>query len=96
MKNMYVYILSNKTNSVLYIGVTNDLVRRVWEHKNKILKGFTSKYNVCKLLYYEVFEDELTAIAREKELKHFKREWKENLINKMNPQKIDLYDEICK
>jgi len=93
---MYVYILSNKTNSVLYIGVTNDLVRRVWEHKNKILKGFTSKYNVCKLLYYEVFEDELTAIAREKELKHFKREWKENLINKMNPQKIDLYDEICK
>ena len=95
MKNMYVYIMSNKTNSVLYIGVTNNLVRRVWEHKNKIMKGFTSRYNVCKLLYYEAFEDELTAIAREKELKHFKRVWKEDLINKANPERIDLYDEIC-
>ena len=95
MKNMYVYIMSNKTNSVLYIGVTNNLVRRVWEHKNKIVKGFTSRYNVCKLLYYEAFEDELMAIAREKELKHFKRVWKEDLINKANPERIDLYDEIC-
>ena len=72
MKPMYVYIMSNKNNNVLYIGVTNDLVRRVYEHKNKILKGFTAKYNVDKLVYYECFDDELSAIQREKNLKNRK------------------------
>ena len=96
MKNMYVYIMSNKTNSVLYIGVTNNLIRRVWEHKKGVFKGFTKHYNVHKLVYFEIYEDELTAIEREKELKHFKRQWKEELIDKMNHLRRDLYEEICK
>ena len=93
---MYVYIMSNKNNNVLYIGVTNDLIRRIYEHKNKILKGFTSKYNVEKLVYYECFEDELLAIQREKNLKNWHKEWKENLIRQMNPEWKDLYEGICK
>ncbi|MBQ8464541.1 MAG: GIY-YIG nuclease family protein [Alphaproteobacteria bacterium] len=93
---MYVYIMSNKNNNVLYIGVTNDLIRRIYEHKNKILKGFTSKYNVEKLVYYECFEDELLAIQREKNLKNWHKEWKENLIRQMNPEWKDLYEDICK
>jgi len=80
----------------LYIGVTNDLIRRIYEHKNKILKGFTSKYNVEKLVYYECFEDELLAIQREKNLKNWHKEWKENLIRQMNPEWKDLYEGICK
>ena len=94
MKPMYVYIMSNKNNNVLYIGVTNDLIRRIYEHKNKILKGFTSKYNVEKLVYYECFEDELLAIQREKNLKNWHKEWKENLIRQMNPEWKDLYDSL--
>ena len=93
---MYVYIMSNKNNNVLYIGVTNNLIRRIYEHKNKILKGFTSKYNVEKLVYYECFEDELLAIQREKNLKNWHKEWKENLIRQMNPEWKDLYEGICK
>lgn len=96
MKPMYVYIMSNKNNNVLYIGVTNDLIRRIYEHKNKMLKGFTSKYNVEKLVYYECFEDELLAIQREKNLKNWHKEWKENLIRQMNPEWKDLYEGICK
>ena len=96
MMPMYVYIMSNKNNNVLYIGVTNDLIRRIYEHKNKILKGFTSKYNVEKLVYYECFEDELLAIQREKNLKNWHKEWKENLIRQMNPEWKDLYEGICK
>lgn len=92
---MYVYIMSNKNNNVLYIGVTNDLVRRVYEHKNKILKGFTAKYNVDKLVYYECFDDELSAIQREKNLKNWHKEWKEKLINQMNPLWDDLYESLC-
>ena len=88
--------MSNKNNNVLYIGVTNDLIRRIYEHKNKILKGFTSKYNVEKLVYYECFEDELLAIQREKNLKNWHKEWKENLIRQMNPEWKDLYEGICK
>ena len=88
--------MSNKVNSVLYIGVTSNLMRRVWEHKNKIIKGFTSRYNVDKLVYFEIYEDELTAITREKELKHFNRSWKDELIDKNNPSRRDLYDEITK
>ena len=96
MKTMYVYIMSNKHNNVLYVGVTNNSVRRVYEHKNKIFKGFTAKYNVDKLVYYESFDDELCAIAREKNLKNWHKEWKKILISEKNPQWNDLYADICK
>ena len=96
MKTMYVYIMSNKKNGTLYIGVTNNLIRRVWEHKNKTLEGFTAKYGLDKLVYYEIYEDELTAIAREKRLIKYNRNWKKDLIEKVNPSWNDLYSEICK
>ena len=96
MKKMYVYIITNKVNTSVYVGVTNDLVRRIWEHKNKIIKGFTSKYNLNKLVYYEIYDDEISAITREKRLKQYNREWKNDLINKFNPSWRDLYNEICK
>ena len=69
MKAMYVYIMSNKNNTVLYVGVTNDLLRRTWEHKNNILEGFSKQYNLHKLVYFETFSDEISAISREKYLK---------------------------
>ena len=76
----YVYILSNWNNNVLYVGVTNDLARRVYEHKNHLVEGFTSKYNVTKIVYYEVTDDIKAAIAREKQLKNWNRSKKEKLI----------------
>ena len=88
--------MSNSKNGTLYIGVTNNLVRRVYEHKNKIFSGFTAKYDVNKLVYYEIYEDELTAINREKRLKKYNRNWKKDLIETVNPQWKDLYPEICK
>ena len=91
---MYVYILSNKPHGIIYIGVTNDLIRRVYEHKQKICQGFTSRYNVSQLVYFEVFEDERNAIEREKQLKHWKRTWKTKLIEENNPDWIDLYSKI--
>lgn len=90
----FVYILASQTNGTLYIGVTNNLVRRVYEHKNKIIKGFTEKYKVDKLVYFEQFEDIETAINREKQLKTFKREWKMELIEKNNKSWKDLYKEV--
>ena len=96
MKTMYVYVMSNKTNTTLYIGVTSDLIKRVWQHKNHITKGFTSKYNVNKLVYFEVFQDELSAIKREKVLKNWHRKWKEELIQEKNPEWSDLYNTIIK
>jgi putative endonuclease len=92
----YIYILSNKYNNVLYIGITNNLVRRVYEHKNKLAEGFTKRYNVNKLVYYEVTSDAEVAINREKQLKRWRREKKDNLINSINPKWNDLYEEICK
>lgn len=92
----YIYIVSNKYNNVLYIGVTNDIVRRVYEHKNKLVDGFTSKYNVDKLVYYENTPDVNVAIAREKQLKNWRREKKDELINRLNPRWKDLYEEICR
>ncbi len=96
MKRMYVYIITNRPNGALYIDVTNDLARRIYEHKHKLFKGFSQRYNLSKLVYYECYEDELTAIAREKALKHFKRDWKLKLINDFNADWNDLYDMVCK
>lgn len=94
MKNAYVYILTNRTNSVLYTGVTNDLIRRVFEHKEGLLEGFTKKYNVRKLVYYEIFERIEDAIAREKQIKAGSRKKKLDLINSQNPAFKDLYEEL--
>ena len=96
MKHYYVYILTNKTNRVLYIGITNNLVRRVWEHKEKLVPGFTAKYKVTKLVYYEVFNSPEEAIAREKQLKGWLRSKKIELINRFNPEWRDLYYEIAR
>ena len=86
----YVYILTNKNNKVLYIGVTNDLERRIFEHKNKLVEGFTKKYNLNKLIYYEMTEDISSAIEKEKQLKNWHRDWKINLIKSFNPMWKDL------
>ena len=88
------YILANKNNSVLYTGVTSDLKRRVYEHKQKFIKGFTSKYNVDKLVYYEIFDDIYNAITREKQIKAGSRQKKIDLINKRNESWADLYEKI--
>jgi len=94
MKSYYVYIATNQNNKVLYIGVTSDLKKRIFEHKEKLVKGFTEKYNVKKLVYFEETNSIEEAISREKQLKKWNREWKVNLINKLNPKWKDLYDEI--
>ena len=90
MNKYYVYILTNFTNSVLYIGVTGDLKKRVYEHKNKVFDGFTKKYNVNKLIYFEECSDILSAIQREKNLKKWKRTWKWELVKKENPYLKEL------
>ena len=90
MKDYFVYILTNTANTVLYIGVTNDLARRVYEHKNGMLEGFTKKYNVHKLVYFEQTTDIYSAITREKQLKKWSRAKKESLINSKNPDWCDL------
>ena len=95
MKQGYVYILASKRNGTLYVGVTSDLVRRIWEHKNKAVKGFTSKYGVDRLVYYEIFDDPENAIKREKRLKEYKRQWKIDLIEKKNSEWEDLYEAIA-
>ena len=87
----YIYILTNKNNTVLYIGVTNDLVRRCYEHKIKLNKGFTEKYNVDKLVNYEVFDYIDQAIQREKQIKGYSRSKKDALIDKVNPNRDELY-----
>lgn len=89
MKNYYVYIMTNNSKT-LYIGVTNDLIRRIYEHKNKLIDGFTKKYNITKLVYYEVFNTVEDAIKREKQLKNWHRQWKINLIESMNNDWRDL------
>lgn len=90
----YVYILTNKYNTVLYVGVTNDLFRRIKEHKDRIHPGFTSKYRILKLVYFETTEDIEAAIMREKQLKAGNREKKERLINTLNPEWRDLSDDF--
>ena len=94
MNDYYVYIITNKYNTTLYIGVTNNLARRIYEHKNKLIKGFSSKYNLNKLIYFEHTNDAESAIFRAKQLKNYSRAKKEKLIYSFNPEKIDLYDSI--
>jgi len=89
-RTYYIYITTNKKKGTLYIGVTNNLERRMYEHKNKILKGFTEKYNLNKLIYYEETDDISIAIHREKRLKHWNRSWKIALVEKENPNWEDL------
>ena len=93
-KQYYIYILTNKNNTALYVGITNDLVRRVYEHKNKLCEGFTKKYNIDKLVYYELCENPVSAIEREKQLKSGSRKKKELLIESINIEWGDLYSSI--
>lgn len=94
MKQPAVYILSNKRNGTLYIGVTSNLIKRAWEHRESQVDGFTKKYTVHKLAYFELHDDMLTAITREKQLKKWRRAWKLALIEKTNPEWKDLWEEI--
>jgi putative endonuclease len=93
---MYVYLLASGKHGTLYLGVTNDLVRRVYEHKSKAVPGFTSRYNVVRLVWYECYDDADTAIWREKEVKKWRRDWKIRLIEKDNPDWSDLYASITR
>ncbi len=90
----YVYILASKRNGTLYIGVTNNLVKRVYGHKNNLVEGFTKKYQVHNLVYFESYEDVNEAITKEKQMKEWKRYWKIKTINKFNPEWRDLYSSI--
>ena len=90
----YVYILASRKHGTLYIGVTSNLVQRVWQHKHNEFEGFTSKYSVHHLVYYEMTESIITAIEREKQLKKWNRQWKVNLIEKMNPEWRDLFEDL--
>ena len=93
MKNYYVYLITNWNNKVMYVGVTNNLERRMYEHKNKLINGFTKKYNINKLVYFEQTSDVNAAISREKEIKKWRREKKDNLVLSSNPEWNDLSDE---
>jgi putative endonuclease len=94
MKIYHIYILSNHKNGTLYIGVTSDLAKRVYEHKAHLVEGFTDKYNLNKLVYYETMDDANVAITREKQLKKWNRQWKIELIEKDNPEWRDLYTDL--
>ncbi len=93
-KPSYVYMLANAPYGTVYIGVTTDLIKRVWQHKNKLADGFTKKYVVNQLVWYEVHQTVLAAITREKQLKKWNRAWKLDLISQQNPRLLDLYDDI--
>jgi len=96
MQNYYVYILASKNNRTLYTCITSNLIKRIWEHKSKVISGFTSKYNVHKLVHFEEFQDINSALNRERLLKSWKRKWKTDLIEKENLSWIDLYDNIVR
>jgi putative endonuclease len=93
MKDFYVYILTNKNNKVMYIGMTNNLTRRLYEHKNKLIEGFSKKYNTNKLVYFEQTNDVNSAFAREKEIKGWRREKKNRLVESLNAEWKDLSEE---
>ena len=91
----YVYILASRRDGAIYVGITNNLVRRVYEHRIKAVPGFTAKYNITRLVWFETYDDPVSAITREKELKKWKRAWKVELIKTSNPEWNDLYESIC-
>ena len=91
----YIYLLTNKHHHVLYTGVTSDLIRRIYEHKAKLVKGFTQKYNVDQLVYYEACDNIVLAIEREKKIKGWSRKKKNDLVNALNPRWDDLYPALC-
>ena len=95
MRPFYVYIMASGRNGTLYVGSTSDLIKRAWEHKNKVIPGFTARYNVQTLVYYEVHETYVEAARREKRFKNWCRQWKINLIEELNPEWCDLYEDIC-
>ncbi len=92
----YVYLLASRKHGTLYLGVTRDLVRRAFEHRTKAADGFTARYDVKILVWFETYEDPATAISREKELKKWQRDWKIRLIEESNPEWVDLYDGIAR
>lgn len=94
MNHYYVYILAKRRNGTLYIGITNDLIKRIYEHKNDIIEGFTKKYRIHSLVYYEETGDINSALTREKRMKKWKRQWKIELIEKDNPEWKDLYPSL--
>ena len=93
-KQPCVYLLASKRNGTLYVGVTSDLVKRVWEHRNHVVDGFTKKYSVCHLVWYEVHETMESAIQREKSIKEWQREWKIKMIEQTNPDWDDIYGSL--
>ena len=95
MKDFYVYIMASGYNGTIYVGSTGDLIKRTWEHKNSLILGFTARYNVHMLVYYEIHRSYVEAARREKRLKNWSRQWKIELIEKLNPEWNDLYESIC-
>jgi putative endonuclease len=93
-KQFYVYIMASKPNGTLYTGMSSNLVQRIWQHKNNMVEGFTDKYNVKHLVYYEVHDSAESAITREKQIKKWRRKWKLRLIEKQNSHWEDLYSKI--
>jgi len=94
LKKGYLYILASRRNGTLYVGVTSDLVKRIEEHRQKLVEGFTKKYEITNLVYFETFEDIRDAIIRERQIKEWKRKWKTELIQSVNPYWRDLYEDI--
>jgi putative endonuclease len=94
-KQFFVYILANRKHGTLYVGVTSNLIQRTYQHKSKTVGGFTKRYDVHKLVYFEIFDDSISAITREKRLKKWDREWKIQLIEGQNPGWVDLYETLA-
>jgi putative endonuclease len=92
----YVYILASRKDGATYVGVTNDIVRRIYEHRIKAVRGYSSRYNITRLVWFEIYDDPISAISREKELKKWRRAWKVQLIEAKNPRWDDLYESICR
>ena len=93
-KQAYIYFMSNRYNKVLYVGITSNLIKKAWEHKKKVVDGFTKRYNLNKLVYYEIYDDIETAINREKQIKSWPRKRKIELIHSLNPHWDDLYEKL--
>ena len=91
----YVYLIASRKDGAIYLRVTNNIVRRIYEHRIKAVPGFASRYNITQLVWFEIYDDPISAISREKEMKKWKRDWKVALIEAQNPQRSDLYESIC-